>query len=87
MMRFPDNFESQFEVINEEESVWIKKKMSVPFSNMYLENAMKYIIYPGNNSKLLREVMKWRSWWVEMPPMPCIANFKWAPVSNGIKFG
>lgn len=53
---------------------------------MYTENTMKFMICPGNNSKLLREVMRRRSWWVEIPPMPCMANFKWAPVSNGIKF-
>jgi hypothetical protein len=41
------------EVIKEEKKIEV-----VPFSNLYAQNAMKFIIAPGNNSKLVREAMK-----------------------------
>lgn len=45
-----------------------------------------YTILSGNNSKLIREAFKRRSWWVEVPNCNSHFNFKWAPVSSKIKF-
>jgi len=53
------------------------KKSDIPFSNLYNMKAMKYIVTSGNNSKLIKEAMKRRSWWIEMPPIPCKVHFKW----------
>ena len=58
----------------------------IPFSTIYKSKKYKYIITPGNNSKLIREAMKRRSWWIEIPNFNFLYNFKWQPVSNGIKF-
>ena len=30
--------------------------------------------------------MERRNWWIEIPQMHSMFNFKWQPVSNGIKF-
>ena len=58
----------------------------VPFSNIYMNHKFKYIITQGNNSKLIREAFKRRKWWIEIQNMNNQFNFKWSPVSGGIKF-
>ena len=46
----------------------------------------KYIIGYGNNSTLVKRVMKTRNWWIELPfPSPAF-NFKWLPISKGINY-
>lgn len=40
----------------------------------------------GNNSKLIREAMSMRNWWVEIPNVDSAFNFKWQPVSYRMKF-
>jgi hypothetical protein len=62
-----------------------KEKSKVAFSNIY-SNKYKYIVTPGNNSKLIREAMKTRPWWVEIPNVDSAFNFKWQPVSFRMKF-
>lgn len=46
----------------------------------------KFIITQGNNSKLIREAFKRRKYWIEIQNMNTQFNFKWTPVSSGIKF-
>ena len=41
---------------------------------------------PGNNSGLVRKAIERRDWWIEIPPVHSMYNFKWQPVSYGIKF-
>ena len=41
----------------------------------------------GNNSKIVRECLEERPWWIEMPiSHNHNFNFKWSPISQGIKF-
>ncbi|CAI2364892.1 unnamed protein product [Moneuplotes crassus] len=47
----------------------------------------KYIIVKGNNSGLIREALKTRPQWMEIPNIHSMYNFKWQPFSNGINFG
>jgi hypothetical protein len=46
----------------------------------------KYIVMPGNNSRIIKEAMEKRDWWVETHPFSSLYNFKWKPDSNGIRF-
>ena len=41
---------------------------------------------PGNNSNIVRKAMEKRSWWIEIQPVHSLFNFKWQPVSSGIRF-
>jgi hypothetical protein len=43
-------------------------------------------VVPGNNSGLVRKAIERRDWWIEIPALHSMFNFKWQPVSNGIKF-
>lgn len=63
-----------------------KSNPKVAFSNIYNTNKYKYIVTSGNNSKLIREAMKQRNWWVEIPNVDSVFNFKWQPVSHRMKF-
>ena len=58
----------------------------IPFENAYVEDCYKFIIGYGNNSGLIRTALKQRSWWIEIQPVHSMFNFKWNPVSDGIKF-
>ena len=51
-----------------------------------MEDCYKFIIGYGNNSGLIRNALKQRSWWIEIQPIHSMFNFKWNPVSDGIKF-
>ena len=64
----------------------LKQANKISFSNIYNTNKYKYIVTPGNNSKLIREAMKTRPWWVEIPNVDSVFNFKWQPVSHRMKF-
>jgi hypothetical protein len=46
----------------------------------------KYIVMPGNNSKLIKESLERRDWWQETHPFSSLFNFKWKPDSHGIRF-
>ena len=63
-----------------------KSSPKIAFSNIYNTNKYKYIVTPGNNSKLIKEAMKRRPWWVEIPNVDSVFNFKWQPVSYRMKF-
>lgn len=63
-----------------------KPSSKIAFSNIYNTNKLKYIVTSGNNSKLIREAMKRRPWWVEIPNVDSVFNFKWQPVSYRMKF-
>lgn len=63
-----------------------KKTSKIPFANAYVEDCYKFIVMPGNNSQLIRKAMERRDWWIEIPPVHSMYNFKWQPVSAGIKF-
>jgi len=41
-----------------------------------------FSIVQGNNSDLIRRVMKVRKYWVETNNLSQISNFKWTPVSQ-----
>jgi len=56
------------------------------FAAAYFSTKYKFVIAPGNNSKLVREVMQKRNWWIEIPNYNSLYNFKWQPFSKGIKF-
>ena len=48
---------------------------------------MKYIIVNGNNSQLVKNCMEMRKeWWEETNDFDTLFNFKWQPISKGIKF-
>jgi hypothetical protein len=51
-----------------------------------VEDCYKFIVVPGNNSGLVRKAIERREWWIEIPPVHSMYNFKWQPVSYGIKF-
>jgi len=40
----------------------------------------------GNNSNNVSKVMGKRRWWIEIQPVHSLFNFKWQPVSSGIRF-
>lgn len=63
-----------------------KKTSKIPFANAYVEDCYKFIVVPGNNSGLVRKAIERREWWIEIPPVHSMYNFKWQPVSYGIKF-
>lgn len=63
-----------------------KANSKIAFSNIYNTNKYKYIVTAGNNSKLIKEAMKRRSWWVEIPNVDTVFNFKWQPTSYRMKF-
>ena len=58
----------------------------IPFENAYVEDCYKFIIGYGNNSNSIRKALASRSWWIEIQPVHSMFNFKWNPVSDGIKF-
>ena len=58
----------------------------IPLSTLYDTEHYKYIVMPGNNSKIIKEIMEKRDWWIECPPFNTVFNLKWSPVSHGIKF-
>jgi len=64
----------------------LKKVSKIPFSNAYVPDCYKFIVVPGNNSQILRKAMERRDWWIEIPSVHSMYNFKWQPVSWGIKF-
>jgi len=50
-------------------------------------NYLKFVVLPGNNSRLIREAMLRRSSkWIETSAGDPFYHFKWQPVSYGIKF-
>lgn len=63
-----------------------KNKPKIPFENAYVDDCYKFIVLPGNNSGLIRRAMEKRSWWIEIQPVHSLFNFRWQPVSNGIRF-
>jgi len=64
----------------------LKKTSKIPFSNAYVEDCYKFIVVAGNNSGLIRKALERRDWWIEIPAVHSMYNFKWQPVSYGIKF-
>ena len=58
----------------------------IPLSTLYDTEHYKYIVMPGNNSKLIKEIMEKRDWWIECPPFNTVFNLKWSPVSHSIKY-
>jgi hypothetical protein len=62
------------------------KISKIPFANAYVEDCYKFIVVGGNNSGLLRKALDRRNWWIEIPAVHSMFNFKWQPVSSGIKF-
>ena len=69
------------------DTVFKRSISKIPFENAYVEECYKFIIGYGNNSNLIRKALERRSWWIEIQPVHSMFNFKWLPVSNGIKFG
>jgi len=50
-------------------------------------NFLKFVVLPGNNSKLIRDAMLKRGHrWIETTSSDTQYHFKWAPVSYGVKF-
>lgn len=50
-------------------------------------NYLKFVVLPGNNSKLIKDAMLRRSHkWIETTANDPYYHFKWQPVSYGIKF-
>jgi|JI9StandDraft_1071089.scaffolds.fasta_scaffold135404_2 hypothetical protein len=58
-------------------SVVKKEKSKIPFSNAYIEDCYKFIIVSGNNSGLIRRAMERRDWWIEIPAVHSMYNFRW----------
>jgi len=63
-----------------------KPKNKIPFENAYVEDCYKFIVMPGNNSQLIRKALEKRHWWIEIQPVHSMFNFRWQPVSSGIRF-
>jgi hypothetical protein len=55
----------------------IKQKSKIPFANAYVEDCYKFIVVPGNNSGLIRKALERRDWWIEIPALHSMFNFKW----------
>ena len=72
--------------LKQESSAPQKPLSKIPFSTIYSSDRFKYVIMPGNNSRLIKEAMQRRDWWIETPPFNSMFNFKWQPFSNGIRF-
>lgn len=70
-----------------ENTVFKRPVSKIPFENAYVEDCYKFIIGYGNNCNLIRNALKQRNWWIEIQPVHSMFNFKWNPVSDGIKFG
>ena len=64
----------------------VKSSSKIQFSSIYNSQKYKYIVTSGNNSRLIREAMRRRPWWVEIPNYSSIFNFKWQPTSRGMRF-
>ena len=48
---------------------------------------LKYLIFKGNNSEVIRDALKTREQWTEGHySITCTVNFIWHPLSTGIKF-
>ena len=71
---------------NQEQNSPQKQIQKIPFSTIYSNDRFKYVIMPGNNSRLIKEAMQRRDWWIETPPFNSMFNFKWKPFSQGIRF-
>jgi|TARA_B110000285_G_C15133131_1_gene625004 hypothetical protein len=54
-----------------------KAKSKIPFENAYVEDCYKFIVNSGNNSQLIRKALERRSWWIEIPSVHSMFNFKW----------
>lgn len=64
-------------------------KNSVSKLEMRLESnfKLKYLIFKGNNSELVTDILKKRDQWVEgYQSITSTVNFIWHPLSSGIKF-
>ena len=84
----PDKQRNRREQSNQSAHTMFKRVASkIPFENAYVEDCYKFIIGYGNNSNLIRNALKQRSWWIEIQPVHSMFNFKWNPFSAGIKFG
>ena len=83
-----EQYETTNEIIKKHSKRSKKSKnySKLQFSSIYNNQKYKYIITSGNNSKLIREAMKRRPWWVEIPNYNSVFNFKWQPTSRGMKF-
>ena len=44
------------------------------------------MVFKGNNSDIIKRVMRGRSWWIESPVSDPAFNFLWKPFSLGINF-
>lgn len=85
-----DQFNLDLVPVNKENKEKLEKKTNKSnkpsFAEIYNSKKYKYIVTQGNNSKLIREAMKKRFWWVEIPNFNTMFNFKWQPTSHRMKF-
>ena len=79
-------FIEKVEILNNPQKKKIIGSAKVPFSGIYNTKKFKFVVTQGNNSKLIKEAMRKRSWWVEIPNFNTAFNFKWQPTSHRIKF-
>lgn len=82
----PEKVESIVKTPERRKANALKQYSKLPLSNLYAPNKLKYIVVSGNNSGLIREAMQKRQQWIEIPNINSIFNFKWQPVSTGIRF-
>ncbi len=54
-----------------------KRASKIPFSNAYVEDCYKFVVVAGNNSGLVRQAIQRRDWWIEIPALHSMFNFKW----------
>ena len=83
MKKFQARPEPQVKVVKKKST---KPSSKIPFAGIYNNKKYKYIVTQGNNSKLIREAMRRRPWWVEIPNFNSVFNFKWQPTSHRMKF-
>lgn len=81
--KFYNQPESHVKVVKKKST---KPSSKIPFAGIYNTKKYKYIVTQGNNSKLIREAMRRRPWWVEIPNFNSVFNFKWQPTSHRMKF-
>lgn len=64
-----------------------KKRKLLTLYAFFIIMTLQYIICPGNNSQVIKKCMDLRAErWEETYDFDTLFNFRWHPISRGIKF-
>ena len=78
--------EQQMQQFQQTKKLEKKQPEKIPFANAYVEDCFKFSVIEGNNCGLVRSALLRRDWWIQIPIVHSLYNFRWQPVSYGIKF-